>query len=122
MNESNAWSKPAAASAPSRHRIRIAAQHLQFLCVVLCLPALIFPDRFPIWAELASLIGLAIMPILAVRSGRRWLQRTPLDIAIVLMLVLTPLNLLISADQALTVPHVYKVAGGVALFYAAAMQ
>jgi len=59
---------------------------------------------------------------LAVRSDRRWLQRTPLDIASVLMLVLTPLNLLISADRPLTLLHVYRVAGGVALFYVAAMQ
>ncbi len=65
----------------------------------------------------AAILGLA----LTFWAGR-WLTgrafvHTPLDLPLMLMMLLMPLNILISADRALTWPHVYKIIGGTAIFY-----
>ncbi|MCU0522302.1 MAG: O-antigen ligase family protein [Anaerolineae bacterium] len=100
----------------SSHRARSAAI-AQFLGVVACLPALILPDFVPGWAVTASVIGIAAMPIVGYVIARRPFARTPFDLPVGLMLALAPVNLLLSVDRVVTLPHFCKVIAGIALFY-----
>lgn len=97
--------------------IRAHISTIQLAGVALCLPPLIFPDHVPDWSVWAALGGLALIALLGFWIGGRAFTRTPLDLPIGVLLVLLPLNLLISADRALTLPHVFKVVAGVAVFY-----
>ena len=63
------------------------------------------------------MIGLAVVPAFGLVVARRPFARTPVDLPLGLLLVLAILNLLITPDHAVTLPHVYKVIAGVALFY-----
>lgn len=106
----------------SRRCIKHLRSHVglaQLVGIVVCLPPLIFPDQVPVWMIPAAILGLA----LTFWAGR-WLAgrafvHTPLDLPLLLLLLLMPLNILISADRALTWPHVYKIIGGTAIFYGA---
>jgi len=90
---------------------------VQLTGVVACIPSLLFPTRVPLWAILGSLAGLALLLVAGYLLGRRAVVRTPVDIPILLLLLLLPMTILITPDRDLTLPHVYKVIGSVALFY-----
>jgi len=91
---------------------------LHFAAVVICLPPLTLTTQFPLWAQITSLVGLILISLFA-RLGRRPpVPRTPIDLPVCALLLLLPGNLLVSADQSLTLPHVYKVVASTWLFYA----
>ena len=97
--------------------LRLHVGLVQLVAIVACLPPLIFSDQVPDWMVPAAIIGLAL-----IFWAGRWLVgrafvHTPLDLSLILLMLLMPLNILISADRALTWPHVYKIIGGTALFY-----
>ena len=85
--------------APHACHVRSAAI-IQFLGVMLRLPALILPDFLPGWSVAASLIGIAILPLLGLVIGVALFARTPLDLPLGLLLVLTGINLLTSIYMA----------------------
>lgn len=89
----------------------------QLVGVVVCLPSLLFPTYVPPWAIAGSLVGLVLFLVAGHLLAGRLVVRTPLDVTIVLLLLLLPITLLITPDRDLTMPHVYKVIGSVALFY-----
>jgi hypothetical protein len=103
---------------PDLTHLRAHTAFVQLLGVVLCLPSLLFPSRVPGWAIWGSLVGLALLPVVGRLLAGRAILRTPVDIPILLLLLLLPLTLLVTPDLALTLIHVYKVIGSVALFYA----
>jgi len=90
---------------------------IQLIGVVLCLPPLIFPDHAPGWSIWGALIGLVLLPVVGFLIGKRPFARTPLDLSMGVLLFLLPVSILISADRALTLPHVYRVVAGIAVFY-----
>lgn len=107
-----------------RHIVRRSLPHLrahtalaQFVGVIVCLPPLIFPGRAPVWSVWVALLGLALLLGAGYLLSGRLLVRTPLDVPILLLLILLPVTLLVTPDQELTLPHVYKVICSVALFY-----
>ncbi|MBN1259930.1 MAG: O-antigen ligase family protein [Anaerolineae bacterium] len=102
-----------------RWRIWLAGHigRVQLAWIAACLPALIFADQVSPLVQLASLLGLALMPALGWLCGRRPVSRTPLDLSIAVMLLLLPFNLWLSTNRLLTLPQVYKVIAGIALFY-----
>jgi putative inorganic carbon (HCO3(-)) transporter len=85
-----------------------------------CVVVLVFSSHVPSWVIYGSLVGLVLFFVLGRLLTGRFAARTPVDIPILLLLLLLPLSLLITADRALTLPHVYKVIASVALFYAVA--
>jgi putative inorganic carbon (hco3(-)) transporter len=89
----------------------------QFVGVLVCLPALLFPTYVPVWAIAGSLAGLVLLLAAGRLLAGRLVVHTPLDVTIVLLLLLLPITVLITPDRDLTMPHVYKVIGSVALFY-----
>jgi len=89
----------------------------QLIGVVVCLPSLIFPTRVPLWAIPGSLAGLVLLLVAGHLLAGRPFVRTPVDVPILLLLLLLPVTILITPDRELTLPHVYKVIGSVALFY-----
>jgi len=103
-----------------REALRYLRAHtalVQLVGVVICIPALIFPTHVPTWAIRSSLAGLAVVLAVGYLLVGRLFVRTPMDVSILLLLLLMPTTLLITPDRALTLPHVYKVIGSVALFY-----
>ena len=82
-----------------------------------CLPPLVFPSRFPAWVTWGSLVGLLLIFGAGYLLVGRLIVRTPLDVPILLLLLLMPVTLVVTPDRALTLLHVSKVIGGVALFY-----
>jgi len=93
---------------------------VQAAVTVLCIPALILPDILPRWSITASLVGLAWVPLLGLLVTRRPFARTPVDVPLGLLLGLTVVNALTTADGSTTFPHVLKWVAGIALFYAIA--
>jgi O-antigen ligase len=89
----------------------------QIVVVVVCLPPLFFPERAPQWVIWASLLILALTLVVGHLVTARSLIRTPVDISILLLLLMLPITLLVTPDRELTLSHVYKVIGSVALFY-----
>ncbi len=102
---------------PRRHAFVAVAQAA---VTVLCIPALILPDLLPRWSITASLVGLAFVPLLGLIVARRPFARTPVDVPLGLLLALTVVNALTTADGSATFPHVLKWVAGIALFYAIA--
>lgn len=94
-----------------------AAAIAQFAGVVFCLPALILPDILSGWPVAASLIGIAVLPLVGFIIARRPFARTPLDLPAGLLLGLSIANLFTSLDRAATFPHITKTIAGIALFY-----
>ncbi len=104
-----------------RHIVRRSLPYLrahtalaQFVGVIVCLPPLIFPGRAPVWSVWVALLGLALLLGAGYLLSGRPLVRTPLDVPILLLLILLPVTLLVTPDQELTLPHVYKVICSVA--------
>lgn len=91
---------------------------IQFLGVTACLPALILPDALPRPMLIGSMIGIGLMALLGALVTRRPFLRTPLDIPIGLLGLVSCLNLLVSASPTLTLPHVTKTVAGIAIAYA----
>ena len=89
----------------------------QLIGVVVCIPPLLFPTQVPLWAIPASLAGLVLLLVAGHLLAGRPFVRTPVDVPILLLLLLLPVTILVTPDRALTLPHVYKVIGSVALFY-----
>jgi len=89
----------------------------QLIGVVVCIPPLLFPTRVPLWAIPGSLAGLILLLVAGHLLAGRSFVRTPVDVPILLLLLLLPVTILVTPDRALTLPHVYKVIGSVALFY-----
>jgi putative inorganic carbon (hco3(-)) transporter len=85
--------------------------------MAICLPALIFPDQLPAGLALLSLAGLALLAVVGYVVVRSPTVRTPVDLPIWALLLLSPVSLLIAIDSASTLPQLYKVVAGVALFY-----
>jgi O-antigen ligase len=90
---------------------------VQLTGVVFCVPPLIFPTHVPQWAIHGALIGLALLLFAGYLLAGRPIIRTPVDVLILLLLLLLPMTIFITPDHDLTLPHVYKVIGSVALFY-----
>jgi putative inorganic carbon (HCO3(-)) transporter len=79
-------------------------------CVLL---SMILPAALP-WA-----VGVGIIYwILRRVSSGQFTLRTPIDISVLLLLILLPLNLWITAMPAITYPQVYRLLSGVILLYA----
>jgi O-antigen ligase len=89
----------------------------QLIGVVMCIPSLLFPAHVPLWAVPGSLVGLVLLLVAGHLLAGRSVVRTPVDVPILLLLLLLPMTMLITPDRALTLPHVYKVIGSMALFY-----
>ena len=89
----------------------------QLIGVVVCIPSLLFPTQVPLWAIPGSLAGLILLLVAGHLLAGRSFVRTPVDVPILLLLLLLPMTILVTPDRALTLPHVYKVIGSVALFY-----
>ena len=90
---------------------------IQLVGVVVCIVPLIFPTYVPVWAIPGSLAVLALLLGIGLLLAGRAVVRTAVDIPILVLLLLLPINLLITPDRSLTLPHVYKMVGSVALFY-----
>jgi putative inorganic carbon (HCO3(-)) transporter len=99
-----------------RHAPSIAL--LQLVGVLICLPPLIFPDQLPAWLAPAAIAGLAVVFAAGRGLAGRAFVATPVDLPLLILLLLLPFNLWVSADAIRTLPHLYKVVGGTALFYA----
>jgi len=89
----------------------------QLIGVLVCIPPLLFPTYVPLWAIPGSLVGLGLLLVAGYLLAGRPVVRTPVDVPILLLLLMLPVTLLITPDRDLTLPHVYKVVGSVALFY-----
>lgn len=90
---------------------------IQLVGVLVCISPLLFPAHVPLWTILGSLAGLILLPAVGGLWQGQVFVRTPLDIAVLLLLLLLPFSLLVTVDRALTLPHIYKVIASVALFY-----
>lgn len=90
---------------------------VQLVGVVICIPALIFPTHVPPRIIHSALVGLVMVLVVGYLLAGRLLVRTPVDVSILLLLLLMPMTVLVTPDRDLTLPHVYKVIGSVALFY-----
>jgi O-antigen ligase len=97
--------------------LRVHTALVQLIGVVVCIPSLIFPSNVPLWAVPGSLIGLVLLLFVGYLLAGRPIVRTPVDVPILLLLLLLPITIFITPDRDLTLPHVYKVIGSVALFY-----
>jgi putative inorganic carbon (HCO3(-)) transporter len=93
---------------------------IQLVGVAGCVVPLLFSDQVPVWAVYGSLAALVLLLVSGRLLAGRFAVRTPVDFPVLLLLLLLPLNLLITADRSLTLPHVYKVIASVALFYGVA--
>ena len=102
-----------------KHRLEPHLRLIQFIGVVVCVIPLLFPSQVPSAIVIGSLLGLVAVFLLGPALGVRAFFCTPLDLPLAFLLLLTPLNVLISVDRALTLPHVYKIVAGTAVFYAA---
>jgi len=98
-------------------RLRAHTALVQLIGVAVCILPLLFPTHVPSWAIPASLVGLVLLLVAGYLLAGRPVARTPVDIPIWLLLLLLPVTILITPDRNLTLPHVYKVVGSVALFY-----
>ena len=90
---------------------------VQLIGVLMCIPPLLFPAYVPLWSIPGSLAILVLLLVAGRLLGGRSFVRTPVDIPILLTLLLLPVSILITPDREMTLPHVYKVIGSVALFY-----
>ncbi len=83
-------------------------------------PVLIFDAWMPVWALVVALTSVPVLWLI------RWLGRgsltrpTPLDVPILILLVMVPVGVWASANVSLSVPELYRIVLGVALFYAVA--
>ena len=99
--------------APRHARVNEILLWVIFLFIAWLYLLLIFTDRVPV----VGLVGLGALWLLyAVLTGWQ-IFVTPLDLPILALLGLLPLNLAISVDQSLTLPKVYGLILGIAIFY-----
>jgi O-antigen ligase len=91
---------------------------IQALGALACLPFLILSDYFSNGIIVTALVSIGLLGVLGAAVAGRPVVRTPLDLPVGLLLALTPLNYLISADRALSLPHVTKTVAGIVIFYA----
>jgi len=90
---------------------------VQLIGVVICIPPLIFPTHVPAWIVHGALVCLVLLLFVGYVLAGRCIVRTPVDIPILLLLLLLPVAIAITLDRDLTLLHVYKAVGSVALFY-----
>ena len=90
---------------------------VQLIGVVICVPPLIFPTHVPAWGVYGALACFALLMFVGYVLAGRCIVRTPVDIPILVLLLLLPIAMAITPDRDLTLPHVYKAVGSVALFY-----
>ncbi|MBI2953550.1 MAG: O-antigen ligase family protein [Chloroflexi bacterium] len=98
--------------APISFRSPIAEPFL----VVLAVPLLLFPRGFLPW------VGLGLLTLGWLLRGLatdRWLIRTPLDLPILILFLMTLASLYPSVDLSLSMPKFYGILLGFAVYYAA---
>jgi len=84
-----------------------------FLLVTALYAGLMISDRVPT----LGLLGLAALWLVYALLGGRLSFATPLDLPILVLLVLLPVSLFISIDHDLSLPKIYGLILGIALFY-----
>ncbi len=109
----------------SRHKGRslltfAAFRWAQAGLMALCWVPLLFPDQLPMWAGPVAIFGLGLI----FASGPLWaghpaFESTPLDLPLLGLMVILPLNLLISADRHATLPQLYRIVAGTTAYYGA---
>lgn len=85
----------------------------ELLFLLAAMPFLIFPGRF----TRAALVLIAVLWLCRWAAYGSITRRTPLDIPILGLLMMLPVTLYASADWSLTLPKLYGILLGVALFY-----
>jgi putative inorganic carbon (hco3(-)) transporter len=90
---------------------------IQLLGILMCLPALVFPHQLPFELSVMSLAGLVLLALLGYVLTRRPVVPTPVDLPIWILLLLSPVSLLVTVDPSSSLPQVFKLIAGGALFY-----
>ncbi len=90
--------------------------------VVLALPALLFSQMMPPGIPFVVTIGLLVFICVRRIAMGGFFQQTPLDIPLIILLILLPVGLWVTADPAITLPRIYTVVANVAILLAVAAQ
>jgi len=104
------------------HYNPLADSRIFGLVVLLALPALLFGPLMSPWAPPAASLGLLIVVGLHRLATGRLLGQTPLDGPLLLLLLLLPVGLAVTAEPSITLPRTYAVIANVAIFLAVAAQ
>ncbi|MCA1552741.1 MAG: O-antigen ligase family protein [Chloroflexi bacterium] len=102
------------------HRLRqLCAQFARgdWLVVAALTPVFLYADRLPLTLVLAATGVLLVVALVRWFGTGRPITRTPLDVPIACLLLMTPLGLYASADWATSLPRLAGVLFEVALFY-----
>lgn len=93
------------------------------LAVLVTLPALLFSQFVPGWAPLVALGTLLLVFLLRSLAVGHLAGHTPLDWPLlVLLLLMLPVGLWVTADRAVSLPRTYAFVANLALFWAVAAQ
>ena len=90
----------------------------QLVPVMIVASVLLFPDRFPRVLVALALSALPALWILYRLARGHFFTRTPVDVALLVLLLTLPLGMWMSARFDVTWPHIAKVLLGFGLFYA----
>ena len=110
------------ANPPVKQQLRAVARRCAGLELVLMLlgvaPVLLFADWMPAWAIVAVLVAVPVLWLVR-WVGQGYLTRpTPLEVPILLLLSMALVGIWVAPMRMVTLPHVYRIILGVALFYA----
>lgn len=102
-----------------RNRVTFLARALLDLELIVLVAALALTIALPRLLLPAIVLALLFWP-LRLLAAEQWWRATPVDWALLPLLVALPLSLWASADWSLSLPHVYRLVLGVLALYAAA--
>jgi putative inorganic carbon (HCO3(-)) transporter len=97
-----------------RCRIAIIITGAEFLLLIALYAIFMFSDKVP----LAGLVALGLLWMVRWRVNGRLTAATPMDVPILGILAMLPVSLYASVDWSLSLPKVYGLILGVAIFYA----
>ena len=101
---------------PWKRRLASILQRFELWWALAALPLLLLPGRHSALALAAIALWWALRSVAWGRTG----LRTPHDAPVALLLCMLPVTLWASADVTMTLPALYQLIAGVALFYALA--
>ena len=110
------------AHTPSNPHPRWIHPRLLLLLFLPALPVLLFSDFLPAWAPVGAVIYLVALFILYAFVTGRWIGHTPADLPLILLVLLLPLGLWITADFSVTLSRTYAFIANIAIFIALAAQ
>ncbi len=105
-----------------RQRLKAAARQIGGLELAVVLlgiaPILVFDGWVPDWAVAGALAAIPLLWLVRWAGHGSPTRPTPLDWPILLLLLMVPVGIWVAADRTRSLPEVYRILLGVALYYA----